>query len=166
MKSYILLFLCVFSLSSFKTSLHKTYLSVTEVEYREQDQRLQIVSRVFINDLEEVLSKRYQEQISLSYKQDLKTRQDLMQQYFSKKMHISVNGKERKLKLLGSKFDADQIVLFIEVDGVEDFQKIQVQNLVLTDLFDTQKNIVNVKKNGETKSVMLMKDESTGVLSF
>lgn len=81
-------------------------------------------------------------------------------------MHISVNGKERKLKLLGSKFDADQIVLFIEVDGVEDFQKIQVQNLVLTDLFDTQKNIVNVKKNGETKSVMLMKDESTGVLSF
>lgn len=87
MKSYILLFLCVFSLSSFKTSLHKTYLSVTEVEYREQDQRLQIVSRVFINDLEEVLSKRYQEQISLSYKQDLKTHQDLMQEYFSKNAH-------------------------------------------------------------------------------
>lgn len=166
MKSYILLFFCVLSLSSFKADFHKTYLSVTEIEYSDSERSLQIVSRVFINDFEDVLSQRYQKKISLSYEDDLKTHKDLMQQYLSKKLHIRVDGEEKKLNLLGSKFDADQIVLFIEVPGVQDFDKISIQNLVLTDLFDTQKNIVNVKKNGETKSMMLMKEESIGVLTF
>lgn len=166
MKSYILLFLCVYSLSSFKADFHKTYLSVTEVEYSDAEHTLQIVSRVFINDFEDVLSERYQREVSLSYKDDLKAHKDLMQEYLSKKLHIKIDGGEKKLNLLGSKFDADQIVLFIEVPDVQDFNKISIQNLVLTDLFDTQKNIVNVKKNGKTKSMMLMKNESTGVLTF
>ena len=166
MKSYIFLFISIFSLSSFKADVHKTYLSVTEVEYSEAEHSLQIVSRVFINDFEDVLSQRYQKEVSLSYKDDLKAHKDLMHEYLQKKLHIAVDGEEKKLNLLGSKFDADQIVLFIEVPDVPDFKKISIQNLVLTDLFDTQKNIVNVKKGEKTKSMMLMKDESTGVLNF
>lgn len=166
MKKIGILLICIFALSSFKANLHKTYLSVTEIEYSNDEHSLQIISHVFIDDFERVLNERYQKDISLSYKEDLKTHKDLMQQYLNEKLHISVDGKPVKLILLGSKFDADQIEMFIEADGVNDFQKITVENLILTDLFDSQKNIVNIKKNSEVKSMLLMKSDGQKSINF
>ncbi len=166
MKKFGILLLCFFALSSFKAELHKTYLSVTEIEYSKDEQSLQIITRVFIDDFERVLNQRYQKDISLSYKEDLNKHKDLMQQYLNEKLHISVDGKDVKLHLLGSKFDADQIEMFIEADKVNDFSKITVENLILTDMFDSQKNIVNIKKNSEVKSMLLMKSDGQKSINF
>lgn len=166
MKKISILLLCVFALSSYKANLHKTYLSVTEIEYSNEENSLQIISRVFIDDFERVLNERYQEEISLSYQEDLTKHKDLMQRYLNEKLHIKVDGKPVKLKLLGSKFDADQIEMFIEADDVDDFQKITVENLMLTDMFDSQKNIVNIKKDSEVKSMLLMKYEGQKSINF
>lgn len=166
MKSYILLFLCVFILSSFKADFHKTYLSVTEVEYSDAEHTLQIVSRVFINDFEDVLSKRYQQEVSLSYKADLKSNKMLMQKYLAKKLVLQVDGKEINLKLLGSKFDADQIVLFLEAENIQSFKRVEVENLILTDLFDAQKNITHVKKGDDIESMLLTKANSSNTVIF
>lgn len=166
MKKFAILVLCFFALSSFKANLHKTYLSVTEIEYSNDEQSLQIISRVFIDDFQRVLNQRYQKDITLSYKEDLQKHQDLMQQYLNEKLHVSIDGKPVKLKLLGSKFDADQIEMFIEADHVKDFESITVENLLLTDMFDSQKNIVNIKKNSEVKSMLLMKDNGQQTIKF
>lgn len=164
-KTFALLFAFVL-FSSFSTKDHETYLSVTEIEYNKEQKSLQIISRVFIDDLENVLSKRYQKDISLSYKKDLQTNKDIIEKYLDKKLKISVDGKSRELKLLGSKFDADQIVLFIESTNVESFNKVKVENLILTDLFDAQKNIVHVKKGEKIESMLLVKNKSYSTVIF
>lgn len=166
MKKTLFLLFAVVVLSSFTAKIHKTYLSVTEIEYSKEDESLQIVSRVFIDDFEKVLNKRYGKDISLSYKEDLKNHKDLMEKYLQDKLHIKIEGKPVSFYLLGSKFDADQIVLFIEADKVRDFKKIQVENLILTDLFDSQKNIVNIKKDSTVKSMLLMKDDEEETVIF
>ncbi|TBW27534.1 DUF6702 family protein [Gramella sp. KN1008] len=164
-KTLALLFAFIF-LTSFSAGEHETYLSVTEVEYDREDKALQIVARVFIDDFENVLSKRYGQAISLSYENDLKTHKDIMARYVSQKLQISVDGKSTELDFVGSKFDADQIVLFIEAPEVEDFKKIRVENLILTDLFDAQKNIVHVKKDDVIESMLLMKANGSKTISF
>lgn len=164
-KTFALLFAFVV-LTSFISKDHETYLSVTEIEYDQKEKSLQIVSRVFIDDLENVLSKRYQQEVSLSYEKDLKENKDLIARYIDQKLKIKVEGKDRKLKFLGSKFDADQIVLFIEGPEVENFKQIKVENLILTDLFDSQKNIVHVKKGESIESMLLMKGNGSKTVSF
>ena len=164
-KTFALIFTLVF-LCSFITSEHETYLSVTDIEYNKEQKSLQIISRVFIDDFENVLSRRYHKDISLSYKKDLKANKDLIEKYINKKLSISIDGQELDLKLLGSKFDADQIVIFIEGANVQSFGKIKVQNLILTDLFDDQKNIVHVKKGKNIESMLLVKDNSCKTLNF
>lgn len=166
MKKFAILALCFFALTSFKTNLHKTYLSLTEIEYSNDEHSLQITSRVFIDDFERVLNQRYQKDISLSYKEDLEKHEELMQQYLNEKLHISIDGKPVKLHLLGSKFDADQIEMFIEAEHVKDFQNITVENLLLTDMFDSQKNIVNIKRNSEVKSMLLTKEDGQQTIKF
>ena len=164
-KTFALLLILVLA-SSFANKDHETYLSVTEIEYKEDTNSLQIISRVFIDDLEEVLSKRYQKDISLSYKEDLEKNKDLIARYLDKKLNITINGKKQPLQLLGSKFDADQIVMFIEGTNIEKFDKITIENLILTDLFDAQKNIVHVKKGGEIESMLLVKGNGSKTVNF
>ena len=164
-KTFALLFTFII-LTSFTSKDHETYLSVTEIEYDQKEKSLQIVSRVFIDDLENVLSKRYQQEVSLSYEKDLKANKDLIARYIDQKLKIKVEGKDRKLKFLGSKFDADQIILFIEGPEVENFKQIKVENLILTDLFDSQKNIVHVKKGESIESMLLMKGNGSKTVSF
>ena len=41
------------------TLMHKFYVSVTNIQYSEEDNSLQITSRIFIDDLENVLEERY-----------------------------------------------------------------------------------------------------------
>ncbi|MCG9972283.1 DUF6702 family protein [Christiangramia crocea] len=164
-KTFALLFAFIF-LTSFTAKDHETYLSVTEIEYDREEQSLQIISRVFIDDFENVLSRRYQQEISLSYEKDLKANKDIISRYLNQKLKITVDGEGQKLKFLGSKFDADQIVLFIESSGVRDFKELRVENLILTDLFDSQKNIVHVKKGKTIESMLLMKGNGGKTVSF
>lgn len=166
MKKTLAFFFAFVFLTSFTAGDHETYLSVTEVEYNEEGRNLQIVSRVFIDDFENVLSKRYQQDISLSYKKDLETNKALIAKYLNQKLRINIDGKPKKLNFLGSKFDANQVVLFIEVNDVEDFEKVKVENLVLTDLFDSQKNIVHVKKGKTIESMLLMKENGSKTVFF
>lgn len=166
MKKIFALLLILVLASSFAKKDHETYLSVTEIEYKEDKNSLQIISRVFIDDLEDVLSKRYQQEISLSYKEDLEKNKAVMERYINKKLHITINGKKQPLKLLGSKFDADQIVMFIEGTNIQKFDKITVENLILTDLFDSQKNIVHVKKGEEIESMLLVKGNGSKTINF
>ncbi len=164
-KIFALLFSLVL-LCSFSKKDHETYLSVTEIEYNESQKSLQIISRVFIDDLEEVLSRRYQKDISLSYKKDLKAHKDLIGKYILKKLNLTINGEDLQLKFLGSKFDADQVVLFIEGTNVETLRKVKVKNLILTDLFDSQKNIVHVNNGKQIESMLLVKDNSSKTVNF
>ena len=166
MKKFFALIVILGIFFSFNRNDHETYLSVTEIEYNKEKKSVQIISRVFIDDFEDVLSKRYQKEISLSYKDDLKFNQDLMEKYIEKKLKIIVEGKSINLKLLGSKFDADQIVLFIESENIESFKKVNVENLILTDLFDTQKNITHIKKGEEIESMLLTKANSSNTVIF
>ena len=166
MKNLILSLCCLFIFSSFSSEDHETYLSVTEIEYREDSKSVQVISRVFIDDMEDVLTKRFGKDVSLAYKKDLSANKDLLQKYYSKKLTIKVKNQDIPLKLLGSKFDADQIVLFLEGKEVHDFKKVQVENLVLTDMFDSQKNIVHVIKGEAIESMLLVKDRGQNTVNF
>lgn len=166
MKNLILSLCCLFIFSSFSSEYHETYLSVTEIEYRKDSKSVQVISRVFIDDMEDVLTKRFGKEVSLAYKKDLSANKGLLEKYYSKKLSIKVKNQDIPLKLLGSKFDADQIVLFLEGNNVESFKTVVVENLVLTDLFDTQKNIVHVKNGDVIESMLLVKAKGSDTVNF
>ncbi|AXT50967.1 peptidase E [Aquimarina sp. BL5] len=161
---FILPVLLVF-VSSF-TVLHKFYVSVTQIEYNEEQKSLQIISRIFIDDIEEVLRKRYDETIELvSEKQEAKVDQYLST-YLNQKLVITVNGQEVFFNFLGKEYDNDLVLCYLEVENVTSLEKITVSNQVLMDFFDEQQNIVHVKKGKNRKSLILEKEKDKGMLKF
>ncbi|WP_299189642.1 DUF6702 family protein [uncultured Aquimarina sp.] len=164
-KLLIILSVFLVSLSSF-TVLHKFYVSVTQIEYREEQKSLQIISRIFIDDIEEVLKKRYDETIELvSDKHEEKVDQYLTT-YLKQKLSITVNGEEVFFDFIGKEYDNDLVLCYLEVKNIESLRTIVVSNQVLMDFFDDQQNIIHVKKQKKRKSLILEKEKDQGMLKF
>ncbi|WP_289024318.1 DUF6702 family protein [uncultured Salegentibacter sp.] len=166
MRKISLILASFFLLSGFKSGAHEFYLSVTEIEYNRQQQSLQIITRVFIDDFQNVLNQRYGAKLQLSEEAEEGAIAGNISKYFQQKLKLRVHGEELQLNYLGKEYDADQLILYIEVENVTPFNNIEVTNSILTDLFDDQKNIVHVKVNDKTKSLLLMRQQETEKLSF
>jgi len=166
MRKISLILASFFLLSAFKTNAHEFYLSVTEIEYSEEQQSLQIITRVFIDDFQNVLNERYDADIQLSEEAEEGAVTENISKYLSQKLRLKVNGEALQLNYLGKEYDADQLVLYIEVKDVASFNQIEVSNGILTDLFDDQKNVVHVEVKGKTKSLLLMRQQETEKLTF
>ncbi|SKB66590.1 hypothetical protein SAMN05660776_2384 [Salegentibacter holothuriorum] len=166
MRKISLILASFFLLSGFKSGAHEFYLSVTEIEYNNEKQSLQIITRVFIDDFEDVLNERYGSDLQLSEEAEEGEVAENISKYLKQKLRLQVNGEELQLNYLGKEYDADQLILYIEVENLAPFNKIEVSNEILTDLFDDQKNVVHVKVNGKTKSLLLMRKQETEKLTF
>jgi hypothetical protein len=151
-------------LSSF--TAHKFYVSITKVEFAPEEQSLQIISKIFVEDLEEVLTEREGRDISLEPETETKESLKVFEYYLLNKLTIWVDGKEVPMKFIGHKYEDDVIKAFIEVENISEVYKIQVENKMLTELFEEQQNIIHVKKNEKRKTLILDVDNPKGMLNF
>ncbi len=160
----LLLFLFI-GFSSFNT-YHKFYVSVTEIEYNEKAHSLQIISRVFIDDLEKLLQTRYDQSIHLTKNGDNEKLTNYIKKYLGQKMEVELDGKPYKLNYIGKEYENDILLFYLEISDVPEFKKIGIKNAILIDMFSEQKNLVHVEYKGKTKSLLLTNGKNEDLLIF
>ena len=149
-------------------TLHKFYVSVTNVDYAPESESVQIITRIFIDDLSDLLLTRYDLKAGLGTESESEAADATIERYFNSKFRVFVNGEERAYTFLGKKYDRDLVVCFIEVKGVprEGLESVGIQNEILTDLFEEQKNLVHFQVLGNKKSVVLIRENNKGMLKL
>jgi hypothetical protein len=162
-KSLLILF--IIPLFAF-TSLHKYYISVTQINYIEEKQSLQITSRIFVDDFENALRARYNENLTLSGNNGLETGDVYIQKYLKEKITIKINNKKANLTFIGKEYDGDIMRCYLEVEGVKNIESIEISNQVLFELFEEQQNILKIKISPQQKSAILSVKNKTVVLKF
>jgi len=60
----------------------------------------------------------------------------------------------------------DYVVCFIEVTDVQNPKSISIENTLLMDLFQDQKNVVHLNTGTTKKSFLLTRDNDKAVLNF
>ena len=165
MRKTLFLFLLLIPFLAFNDE-HEFYVSVTEAEYSEENQSLQVISKVFIDDMEKLLKVRYDENLFLNKKEEPAAVDALIEKYFSQKLEIKVDGEIKEIDYLGKKYNNDQLSIFIEIKDVAPFEEISVKNKILTDLYPEQKNVVHVTYHDMTKSLLLSRHKEEGLLNF
>ena len=161
LKVSILVSIIIFSLTSLNKD-HKYYVSVTDVEYVENQNSLQVISRLFIDDLETVLNERYEKKSKI----DENYSNENLIKYFSKKMLISVNNNFQKIDFVGFETKDDMIHCYFEIKDISEIKSIKISNNLLFDVFDNQQNITHINVKGKKKSFLFSKDNATGLLKF
>lgn len=159
------LFLLIIPLFAF-TAMHKYYVSVTQINYVKEEASVQIISRIFIDDFENLLRKRYDENITLASKNELKIVDTYIEQYLNNKLKIKINNKATKLNFIGKEYDGDIMRCYLEIEGVKAIDSFQITNRLLFDLFEEQQNIVKTKINAIQKSFLLILQKDHALLNF
>lgn len=161
--------LLVFLLPLFAfTVAHKFYVSVTNINYSEKDQALQITSRVFIDDFEAVLLERYGIETYLATDSETALADGYIEKYLRTKFLLHIDGEQTKYIFLGKQYDNDVMICYLEIPDVDlsAIKSIEVQNELLTDLFDEQQNVVHFRLKGKKKSFVLIKENNKGMLNL
>ncbi len=161
----ISLLILVLFLTSGKIA-HEYYVSLTEITFSPEKERLEIISRIFHDDLERVLKTRYNESIQLKPSLQSENVEDFIKLYFEKKLKLFSDDNALKIEYLGYKFDDDRINIFLKVEKIDKLNNLRIKNLLLTDVIEQQKNIVHCFKLNQKESVLLTRFDSEALLKF
>ncbi|WP_159018138.1 DUF6702 family protein [Algibacter sp. L3A6] len=161
----IVLLLLAFSFFSF-TSIHKYYISVTQVEYVKDKKSVQIISRVFIDDLEKALRHSYDENITLDENNDTEATNAYLEKYINTNLKLSINKQPATLQFVGKEYDGDIVRFYLEVVGIQNVKSLEVFNEMLFAVCPDQQNIVKTKINSKQKSFILTTKNNSALLNF
>tara|TARA_R110002033_G_scaffold16454_4_gene45622 strand:- start:523 stop:1041 length:519 start_codon:yes stop_codon:yes gene_type:complete len=150
------------------TVAHKFYISVTSVEYSDKDRALQITTRIFIDDFEKVLQERYGIKGSLATKEESDMADAYIEKYLRTKFMVEINDRPVDFDFLGKDYDNDIMICYLEVSKIDisTATSISVENEVLMDIFEEQKNVVHFKLGNQKKSFVLIRENNKGMLNL
>ena len=167
MKTWILFFITLFPITSLQPLGHKFYLSVTQMEFDADNNRITAISRVFVDDLEETLRQRYDVQLALGTDREDEMASFYISRYVEQKLIVEMNNEPLKFSFAGFTYQNDQIVLLSEFSVIpSDEYEIKVTNALITDAYSEQQNLVHFRMNQKKQSEVLAKERPFFVVAF
>ncbi|WP_158795670.1 DUF6702 family protein [Pedobacter sp. L105] len=149
-----------------KRDKHPLHLSSSELNYNFKSGTIEVGCRVFIDDFEQLIGKKYKVKADLSSGARHNEMDALIHKYMSTHFTLGVNGKPLPLTYIGFENDKEAIVIYMESAKVTYISKLEVTSTVLYDLFDDQTNIFHMTYKDAQKSSKLGSPDKTLVFSY
>jgi hypothetical protein len=144
--------LALFLVSFSGRKAHPFHVSVTEVNHNVAEKTLEVYCKIFTDDFENALAKKFQAKIDLG-KPEMHTAMDsLVKKYLASTIQFRAQGRVPAVQYLGFELDKEAAYCYFEVLNVTSLSRLEITNSILYDLFDDQMNIVHVFANGSRKS--------------
>jgi len=147
-------------------SAHKFYVSVTQIDYIKDKQSVQIISRIFVDDFENLIRERYDNSIALEENSESEKVDLYIERYLKSKIKIKINDQDVTFHFIGKEYELDIMYCYLEIENVEEIKSFEVTNQILFDMFQEQQNIVRTNINSKQKSFMLTTQNDKAQLSF
>ena len=166
MASILYKWLLAFALTNFGVNPHPIFVSVTEIEYNAVNKTLEISCKIFVDDFEKSLRKKYITKVDL---QDAKLKAEMSQlvnNYLQKHLSISTDGKKASLQFLGFELQEEAVICYFEAKNIEKLGKIELINNILYEENAQQMGIIHVLVNGVRKSSRLNNPDEKATFSF
>jgi hypothetical protein len=146
--------------------VHKYYISVSNATYSKSAKSVQMVTRFFIDDLEDVLNARIQDPIELGNKSTMEEVYPLLKGYLAKKLEVQINGVNSIPNFIGAEYEGDQIVLYIELPAKNIPKEVTMRFNAFIELFEGQKNLIHMNIDGERRTLLIDKNKRTDTAKF
>ncbi|APG64771.1 hypothetical protein LPB136_05075 [Tenacibaculum todarodis] len=163
MKKIITLFVLL-PLLSF--SAHKYYLSLTQIEFNKEAQSVQIITNVFMDDIELAINKDYTVDLQLTTEKEPKNVDEYFEKYVTKHLKIKIDNIDKPFTFIGKEYDGDIVYFYLEIENITAVATLEINNTILVKHFPDQQNLIKAKANGKNISKMLTKKNDKGLLKF
>ena len=160
--NFIISFLFGFLISStIIADLHEFHLSKSMMKYNQEEKAIQISLHLFIDDFEEALASKGADSMNLFKKIEHPRADEYIQLYLKDRLHIIVDDQELEFEYIGKEMSEDLagIWMYLEILNVEVPESIEVENRLLIEMFEDQRNIMNVSANGKSDYLMFTSED-------
>jgi hypothetical protein len=152
------------SLTAF--SIHKFYMGIYQVNYAPEKKMLQITSRIFIDDLNDALGKKYNKKVYLGTEKESPEEMILLKKYFLEKFSVKVNGQSKLINFMSKELEGDILICYCNVKEIAKINSLEIFNTVLIDWNTEQQNITHINVLGEKKSILFTDSNRNGMLKY
>ena len=163
--SCILLLFPVFT-SSIAHPAHAFYVSIMEISWEQNAQSGQLVFKIFTDDLEDAIYFRHRKRINIQESLEEAETLKLITNYVQS--HVSVRLEGRTMPWIFEEAEnlQDAVSLVFRIERAQIPEEISVSNSILTELFDTQANIIRFDIAGQKKILKLDKEHTADTQRF
>lgn len=136
---------------------HKFYMSITDMYYNEEQGSLEIIIKLFTDDLEEVIEENTNYKLFLGTEKEIVKTDSLLKVYFLNQFQLLENEESMQLDFLGKEAERDYTRLYIEVPNFNPSAKHKIKHAMLTEYFENQKNQINYSHFNQVTTLNLHK---------
>ena len=165
-KIIVYLFCGVFFLSLTSFGFHKFYVAVYQINFAPEKEMLQITSRVFADDLNKALEKKYNKKHYIGTAKESPEDVVLLKKYFAENLTIKVNGQSKSMNLLSKEMEGDVLICYLSAKGISKLKSIEVHNTILVDWDSEQQNITHFTILGTKQSFLFTASITERMLKF
>lgn len=151
-KALLIIFISFFTLLD-SLSAHPFYVSVTQIDYKEN--ALQITIKIFIDDLEDAIVNSSNEKLNLGTKKENEYTNNILMQYLKYRFSIKVNHNLTTYTFIGKEIENDVIWIYLEVNNLTKINHLEIENTIITELHKSQTNLIHSDINNIKKSLIL-----------
>ena len=151
-----------FILFYFFFSIHPIYISLVEINSK--DNNLEIVFKIFRDDLEDGIKNNLGKNVSIDsqYKVDLNNK--IIQEYLNAVTSIKVNNEKKELLFLNFILENERIKINTKINNNSIIDTIEIYNEILIDVFSNQKNVIFFNIYNQLNNDFLDKSKKKTVL--
>jgi hypothetical protein len=121
--------------------------------------RIEITSRIFIDDLEKALTKKHQKKPNVTSTNELPEAEEWIKAYIKEKIKVSINKKPQVIEYLAKEVEGDVLIIYTKIAISKKINTFEFYNSLLTEVYAEQQNIVHININSNKKSILLTNTE-------
>ena len=148
---------------------HEFHFSKCQIEYQADTQVLQITMHLFIDDVELALEKRGHKGLFLCTEREHPDANAHLLDYLESSFQLATNDKTVAYQFVGKEIteDLSGMWCYFEIEKLKKLKTLEIQNSILTEIHDDQKNMMHVKGPADKESYCLLnKQDKTKHLKF
>lgn len=165
-KTILITFLGMLFLTLTSFDVHKFYVALYQVNYAPEKKMIQITTRIFVDDLNNSLAKKYQKKINLGSDKETEEDLTLFKKYLSEKFYIKVNGHAKPIQFLSKEMEGDVLICYFSIKDIHKINTLDIYNAVITEGNSEQQNIMHFNVLGVKNTLLFSESSSKGLLKY
>lgn len=146
----------------FLFSIHPIYISVIEIN--SQDNNLEIVFKIFRDDLEDGIKNNLGKNVSIDTQSKLELNNKIIQEYLNTVSSIKVNDEKKEFFFSDFLLENERIKINAKISNNFSIDRIEIYNEILIDVFSNQKNVIFFNIYNQLNNDVLDKSKKKTVL--
>lgn len=147
---------------------HPVHITITNVDYYENESKFEIKIKIFSDDLENIIQKKTGINIGLTTLTISKKTEPYLIEYISENFNLFVNNKNKPLINKSSKFTYEikdgAILIDVSIKISEKVRTLKIYNNLLNDLYDDMKNMLIINWKNQEKGIIFAKNKTEEIL--